>query len=140
MVDEGLFLRARPVLPRPLVSNLVQSGSSPEGELRPAIHDFRARLLGYFPAAEVPYGGILKLPSGSLRPARCTSFSSGTLNVFMTRAGSVPCWSSPDKCVTNSMSFSMARKMKILVVEGEISQQERPMRSLSDAVNKVTTS
>jgi len=69
VVDEGLFLRPQPVLPRLLVSDLVQSGSSPEGELRPAIHDLRVRLHGGFLLAEVRHGAVLKQPKRELTPA-----------------------------------------------------------------------
>ena len=68
-MDEGLFLRARPVLPRLVVSHLVQFRSSPEGELPRAVLDLRAGILGDFPAAQVRHGGILKTPKPELTPA-----------------------------------------------------------------------
>src|SRR5258708_34125178 len=60
------------------------------------------------------------------------SCSSDTANAFLTRAGSVPCWSSLSRCAGRSTTFSTERKMKVLVVEDEVCQQEWLTRNLSN--------
>ena len=69
VAHEGGALRPQPVLPPLLVSHLPAHRAAEGFELPRAIHDLRVRLRGDFPAAQVPYGGILKTPNWELTPA-----------------------------------------------------------------------